>query len=114
MGADMFDQYGEFKRQLPDRDPAETEDWVDSLDNLAQNDGADRAQFILYRLLKRARSEGVVEIRTPTASMKLVAGQETLVSGQTIAAPKDVDLLERIKRGFQRAGKDLDRAFRGP
>ncbi len=55
MGADMFDQYGEFKRQLPDRDSAETEDWVDSLDNLAQNDGADRAQFILYRLLKRAR-----------------------------------------------------------
>jgi pyruvate dehydrogenase E1 component len=55
MGADMFDQYGEFKRQLPDRDAAETEDWVDSLDALAQNDGSDRAQFILYRLLKRAR-----------------------------------------------------------
>jgi pyruvate dehydrogenase E1 component len=51
----MFDQYGDFKRHLPDRDPAETEDWVDSLDAVAQNDGSDRAQFILYRLLKRAR-----------------------------------------------------------
>src|SRR6476469_8209636 len=51
----MFDQYGEFKRQLPDRDPAETDDWVDSLDSIAQNEGADRAQFILYRTLKRAR-----------------------------------------------------------
>jgi pyruvate dehydrogenase E1 component len=51
----MFDQYGEFKRQLPDRDARETEDWVDSLDSVAENEGADRAQFILYRLLKRAR-----------------------------------------------------------
>ena len=51
----MFDQYGDFKRQLPDRDAAETEDWVDSLDSIVQNEGADRAQFILYKLLKRAR-----------------------------------------------------------
>jgi pyruvate dehydrogenase E1 component len=52
----MFDQYGDFKRQLPDRDPQETQDWVDSLDSIVQRDGGpDRAQFILYRLLKRAR-----------------------------------------------------------
>jgi pyruvate dehydrogenase E1 component len=50
----MFDQYGDFKRHLPDRDPTETEDWVASLDSLA-DDGRERAQFILYRLLKRAR-----------------------------------------------------------
>ena len=55
MGADMFDQYGDFKRQLPDRDSAETEDWVDSLDIHRRERGHDRAQFILYRLLKRAR-----------------------------------------------------------
>src|SRR3989304_2256856 len=52
----MFDQYGEFKRQLPDRDPAETQDWVDSLDSIVETGGGkERAQFILYRLLKRAR-----------------------------------------------------------
>src|SRR5688500_9920042 len=52
----MFDQYGDFKRQLPDRDPQETQDWIDSLDSIVQRDGgSDRAQFILYRLLKRAR-----------------------------------------------------------
>ena len=45
----------EFKRQLPDRDPGETDDWVDSLDSIVATDGSDRAQFILYRLLKRAR-----------------------------------------------------------
>ena len=51
----MFDQFGDFKQQLPDRDPAETEDWVDSLDSIVRTEGVDRAQFVLYRLLKRAR-----------------------------------------------------------
>ncbi|HUG47500.1 MAG TPA: pyruvate dehydrogenase (acetyl-transferring), homodimeric type [Candidatus Limnocylindria bacterium] len=51
----MFDQYSDFKRQLPDRDPDETRDWVDSLDSLVQTAGRTRAQFILYRTLKRAR-----------------------------------------------------------
>jgi pyruvate dehydrogenase E1 component len=51
----MFDQYGDFKRQLPDRDPAETEDWVASLDALVDDAGNDRAQFVLYKVLKRAR-----------------------------------------------------------
>ncbi|MDP8903702.1 MAG: pyruvate dehydrogenase (acetyl-transferring), homodimeric type [Chloroflexota bacterium] len=51
----MFDPYGDFKRQLPDRDPEETRDWTESLDSVVQNDGRGRAQFILYRVLKRAR-----------------------------------------------------------
>ena len=51
----MFDQYGDFKRQLPDRDASETSDWIDSLDSIARDAGPDRAQFVLYRLLKRAR-----------------------------------------------------------
>ncbi|HSH21875.1 MAG TPA: pyruvate dehydrogenase (acetyl-transferring), homodimeric type [Candidatus Caenarcaniphilales bacterium] len=51
----MFDQYGDFKRQLPDRDPEETRDWTESLDSMVQADGRARAQFILYRLMKRAR-----------------------------------------------------------
>ncbi|MFI5254148.1 MAG: pyruvate dehydrogenase (acetyl-transferring), homodimeric type [Candidatus Limnocylindrales bacterium] len=55
MRGDMFDQYGEFKRQLPDRDPSETRDWVESLDSIVETAGKDRAQFILYKLLKRAR-----------------------------------------------------------
>ena len=51
----MFDAYGDFKRQLPDSDPQETLDWIDALDSVVRTAGADRAQFILYRLLKRAR-----------------------------------------------------------
>ena len=51
----MFDAYGDFKRQLPDSDPQETLDWIEALDSVVQTAGPDRAQFILYRLLKRAR-----------------------------------------------------------
>ncbi|MBA2253581.1 MAG: pyruvate dehydrogenase (acetyl-transferring), homodimeric type, partial [Chloroflexi bacterium] len=51
-----IDVYGDtFKQQLPDRDPSETEDWTDSLESIVESEGKDRAQFILYRLLKRAR-----------------------------------------------------------
>src|SRR3990172_1390608 len=55
----MFDQFGDFKRQLPDRDADETSDWVRSLDSVIADEGRSRAQFILYRLLKRARQHNL-------------------------------------------------------
>ena len=55
----MFDNFGEFKQQLPDRDANETADWIDSLDSVVQNEGRSRAQFILYRVLKRARQHNL-------------------------------------------------------
>jgi len=93
MGADMFDQYGEFKRQLPDRDSAETEDWVDSLDNLAENDGADRAQFILYRLLKRARQ---LNIGLPPLTQTRYIN--TISPEQEPAFPGDEEMELQIRR----------------
>jgi pyruvate dehydrogenase E1 component len=51
----MFDPYGDFKLLPPDPDPDETADWVASLDALARDLGRERAQFVLYKLLKRAR-----------------------------------------------------------
>ncbi|HKZ91911.1 MAG TPA: pyruvate dehydrogenase (acetyl-transferring), homodimeric type, partial [Candidatus Limnocylindrales bacterium] len=51
----MFDPYGDFKLLPPDPDPDETADWVASLDALAEELGRERAQFVLYKLLKRAR-----------------------------------------------------------
>jgi len=55
----MFDQFGDFKRQLPDRDQEETTDWVRSLDSVVEEEGRARAQFILYRVLKRARQHNL-------------------------------------------------------
>src|SRR4249919_3581899 len=55
----MFDHFGDFKQQLPDRDSNETGDWIDSLDSVIATEGRARAQFILYRLLKRARQHNL-------------------------------------------------------
>jgi pyruvate dehydrogenase E1 component len=51
----VHEVFDEFKRQLPDIDPTETQEWIDSLDAVVDQAGPDRARFILFRLLKRAR-----------------------------------------------------------
>src|SRR5436190_722374 len=53
--ADVHDVFDEFKHQLPDIDPQETQEWIESLDALVRQSGADRARFVMYKLLKRAR-----------------------------------------------------------
>ena len=53
--SDLHDVFDEFKHQLPDIDPDETQEWIESLDALLKQSGPDRARFVLYKLLKRAR-----------------------------------------------------------
>ena len=45
----------EFKQQLPDVDPHETHEWVQSLDDVFLREGRQRADFLLRKVLKRAR-----------------------------------------------------------
>src|ERR687888_606740 len=52
---EMHDVFDEFKHQLPDIDPQETQEWIESLDELVRTAGPERARFVLYKLLKRAR-----------------------------------------------------------
>ena len=53
--------------QLPDRDPEETAEWLESLDALIQEQGTERAQYIMRSLLQRAGAQSVVvTIGTPT------------------------------------------------
>jgi pyruvate dehydrogenase E1 component len=47
--------FDEFKHQLPDIDPRETEDWLTSLDQVVADEGENRARFLMFKLLKRAR-----------------------------------------------------------
>src|SRR3954451_10549949 len=49
----------DFKQQLPDIDDAETRDWVDSFDEVLDQEGENRARFLMYKLLKRARQRHV-------------------------------------------------------
>ncbi|HET7226693.1 MAG TPA: pyruvate dehydrogenase (acetyl-transferring), homodimeric type [Candidatus Eisenbacteria bacterium] len=46
---------GGFKRQLPDSDPTETQEWLEALDDMVRVHGPERADFLLRRVLKRAR-----------------------------------------------------------
>jgi len=83
----------EYKRQLPDIDPAETQDWVDSFDAVIRNEGKARAQFIMRRLLKRARmlNVGIPElVQTPYIN--------TIASEQEPSFPGDEKLEKRIRR----------------
>ena len=45
--------------QLPDIDPEETQDWLESFDALVQDRGRDRARYLMLRLLERAREKAV-------------------------------------------------------
>jgi pyruvate dehydrogenase E1 component len=42
----------------PDVDPQETQEWLDALDGVLENEGPDRAHFLLERLVDKARRSG--------------------------------------------------------
>jgi pyruvate dehydrogenase E1 component len=45
--------------QLPDIDPEETAEWLDSFDGVVDTEGRSRARFLLMKLLERARTKQV-------------------------------------------------------
>src|SRR6185312_11320074 len=45
--------------QLPDQDPEETAEWIESFDDLVDSQGTERAQFIVRSLLQRAGAKSV-------------------------------------------------------
>jgi len=52
--------------QLPDSDPGETQEWLDSLDAVIDVHGKPRARFLLTKLLEKAR-ESQVSFPPPSA-----------------------------------------------
>src|SRR3989454_7375901 len=54
-GREMHDVFDEFKHQLPDLDPQETQEWIEAIGDIVRNVGPERADFILRKVLKRAR-----------------------------------------------------------
>jgi pyruvate dehydrogenase E1 component len=54
--------------QVPDVDPEETSEWVESIDGLIDDKGGPRARYVLLNMLKRARERNVAvpaELNTP-------------------------------------------------
>ncbi len=45
--------------QLPDIDPDETQEWLESLDHMIEHRGRERARFVMLKLLERSREKQV-------------------------------------------------------
>jgi len=85
--------FDEFKQQLPDIDPDETEEWIDSLDAVLDQAGENRARFLLYKLLKRARQRDIgVPALTQTRYINTISPE------QEPYFPGDEALERRIRR----------------
>ena len=82
-----------FSHQVPDIDPQETSEWLDSFDAVVETEGRPRAQFLLMKLLERARESQVgfpATVSTPYVNSIPAAAEPWF--------PGDEDLERRIRR----------------
>ena len=83
----------QFKQHLPDYDPGETEEWIEALDSVAETSGRARAQFLMFKLLKRAR---MLHLGLPeSVSTRPI---NTISPEQEPWFPGDEDMERRIRR----------------
>jgi pyruvate dehydrogenase E1 component len=78
--------------QLPDIDPTETEEWVDSFDAVLEVHGKARARFLLMKLLERAKESQVgfpATVSTPYVN--------TIPASQEPSFPGDEETERRIR-----------------
>ena len=85
--------FDEFKHQLPDIDPEETDDWIASLDQVVAHEGEARARFIIYKLLKRARQ---LQVGLPPLTQTRYIN--TISPEQEPSFPGDEEMERRIRR----------------
>ncbi|HET9127635.1 MAG TPA: pyruvate dehydrogenase (acetyl-transferring), homodimeric type, partial [Propionibacteriaceae bacterium] len=78
---------------LPETDPEETSEWLESLDGLIDSEGRNRARYVMLRLLERARER---QIGVP--SLVSTDYVNTIPASKEPAYPGDEDL----ERGYRR------------
>jgi pyruvate dehydrogenase E1 component len=81
-----------FVHQLPDIDPGETQEWLDSLDLVVDAHGKTRARFLISKLLERAR-----ELAVGVPSMTSTPYVNTIPPEEQAWFPGDEDLERRIR-----------------
>jgi pyruvate dehydrogenase E1 component len=60
MAGDLSRTLGdEYVHQMPDSNPVETQEWIDSLDAVVDGEGPDRAKYLVAKLLERAHETNV-------------------------------------------------------
>ncbi len=89
MGPVIFDG---FVHQLPDIDPVETQEWLESLDAVVGVRGKARAQFIVAALLERAR-----QLQVGIPSMVSTPYVNTIPRSEQASFPGDEHLERRIR-----------------
>ncbi|MCY4663591.1 MAG: pyruvate dehydrogenase (acetyl-transferring), homodimeric type, partial [Acidimicrobiaceae bacterium] len=82
-----------FLRQLPDLDPAETQEWIDSLDAIIAAGGRERARYIVAKLLERSNEQQVGV--PPTTSTPYI---NTIPASEQPFFPGDEQAERRIRR----------------
>jgi pyruvate dehydrogenase E1 component len=85
--------YDEFKHQLPDIDPSETREWLDALDQVHSQEGDERARFLLFKILKRAR-----QLRVGLPPLTQTRYINTISPEQEPFFPGDEEIERRIRR----------------
>src|SRR5437773_1050106 len=82
-----------FLHQLPDADPDETGEWLESLDTLVATEGVVRARFVIGKLLERAR-----RLQVPVPSLVSTPYINTIPPDQEPWFPGDEEMERRIRR----------------
>ena len=78
--------------QLPDIDPDETQEWLDSFDAMTDERGRERARYVMLRLLERAR-----ETRVGVPALRSTDYINTITTEQEPEFPGDEDIERRIR-----------------
>ncbi|MCP3994074.1 MAG: pyruvate dehydrogenase (acetyl-transferring), homodimeric type [bacterium] len=82
-----------FTHQLPDTDPDETQEWLESLDTVINAEGSARARFLMAKLIERARAQNIgvpASVSTPYIN--------TIPAEHEAWFPGDGDIEQRIRR----------------
>ena len=79
-------------QDIPDVDPQETQEWLDALDGVIRNEGAERAQYLLDQLVEKARRNGAYLPFTANT-----AYCNTIPAGQEERSPGDHEIEDRIR-----------------
>jgi pyruvate dehydrogenase E1 component len=90
--AEAIEENEPYLKQTVDMDPAETQEWLESIEYIIKSKGADRAKYLLSAIEARARLEGVdLEMKSNTPYIN------TINLKQQPAYPGNREIERRIK-----------------
>ncbi|MDF7667763.1 pyruvate dehydrogenase (acetyl-transferring), homodimeric type [Orbaceae bacterium ESL0727] len=79
--------------QMNDRDPVETQDWLESIESMIREEGTERAQYIIDQIINKARQGGVPLLFGSSTSNYV----NTIPKEDEPAYPGDLELERRIR-----------------